>query len=137
MNSVLTSKSTTGEYTYDTSFIERVNLFVRHVLAYLNRRALCHARSQEQIEDPLYLLKWYYSLGRYTELFDSAKNGAHAGHARGARDQEADVQRPGLLLPCPQFEMGGSSEARADETLPNCCVATQLEASTGYFTHES
>ncbi len=48
----------------NTSFIERLNLFIRHASAYLNRRTLCHARDEERLDDHLALIQWYYNFGR-------------------------------------------------------------------------
>ncbi len=48
----------------NTSFIERLNLFIRHGSAYLSRRTLAHARTEEHLDDHLALLQWYYNFGR-------------------------------------------------------------------------
>ena len=37
--------------TLNTSFIERMNLTIRQGSAYLSRRTLSHARSEEKLED--------------------------------------------------------------------------------------
>ena len=50
--------------TLNTSFIERLNLFIRHASAYLSRRTLAHARDEERLDDHLALIQWYYNFGR-------------------------------------------------------------------------
>ncbi len=50
--------------TLNTSFIERLNLFIRHASSYLGRRTLCHARDEERLDDHLALVQWYYNFGR-------------------------------------------------------------------------
>ena len=48
----------------NTSFVERLNLFIRHASAYLGRRTLAHARTEERLDDHLALVQWYYNFGR-------------------------------------------------------------------------
>ena len=48
----------------NTSFIERLNLFIRHASAYLGRRTLAHARTEERLDDHLALVQWYHNFGR-------------------------------------------------------------------------
>ncbi len=48
----------------NTSFIERLNLTIRQSSAYLLRRTLSHARSQEKLEEHLELLRCYYNFVR-------------------------------------------------------------------------
>ena len=43
--------------TLNTSFIERMNLTIRQGSAYLSRRTLPHARSEEKLEEHLELLR--------------------------------------------------------------------------------
>ncbi len=50
--------------TLSTSFIERLNLFIRHASAYLGRRTLAYARDEERLDDHLALIQWYYNFGR-------------------------------------------------------------------------
>ena len=47
--------------TVDASFIERLDLTIRQSLAYLLRRTLPHARSQDTLEAHLELLRCYYN----------------------------------------------------------------------------
>ncbi len=49
---------------FNTSFIERLNLTIRHGSAYLCRRSSCHARSQEYLEKHMDLLKCDYNFVR-------------------------------------------------------------------------
>ena len=49
--------------TLNTSFIERMNLTIRQGSAYLSRRTLSHARSEEKLED-LELLRCHYNFVR-------------------------------------------------------------------------
>ncbi len=48
----------------NTAFIERLNLTVRQGSAYLNRKSPCHARSKEQLENHLELLRCHYNFIR-------------------------------------------------------------------------
>lgn len=48
----------------NTSFIERLNLTIRQSLAYLARRSLTHARSQDNLASHLELLRCYYNFIR-------------------------------------------------------------------------
>ena len=50
--------------TVNTSFIERLNLTIRQDSAYLLRRTLSHARSQDKLEAHLELLRCYYNFVR-------------------------------------------------------------------------
>jgi hypothetical protein len=47
-----------------TSFIEHLNLTIRQSLAYLARRTLSYARSQEKLEDHLELVRFHYNFVR-------------------------------------------------------------------------
>ena len=48
----------------NTSFIERLNLTIRQSSAYLSRRTLSHARSQEKLEEHLELVRCHYNFVR-------------------------------------------------------------------------
>ena len=48
----------------NTSFVERLNLTIRRGSTYLHRRAPCHARLSDCLEDQLELLRCYYSFIR-------------------------------------------------------------------------
>ncbi len=48
----------------NTSFIERQNLTVRHGSAYLSRRSLCHAKSEEKLVEHLELQRCYQNFVR-------------------------------------------------------------------------
>src|SRR5262249_44383010 len=50
--------------TLNTSFIERLNLTIRHGSAYLCRRTICHARWKERLEGHLELLRCHYNFVR-------------------------------------------------------------------------
>ncbi len=50
-------KNSEDSSTLNTSFIERMNLTIRQGSAYLSRRTLSHARSEEKIEEHLELLR--------------------------------------------------------------------------------
>ena len=50
--------------TLTTSFIERLNLTIRQGSAYLSRRTLSHARSEDKLEDHLELLRCHYNFVR-------------------------------------------------------------------------
>ena len=50
--------------TLTTSFIERMNLTIRQGSAYLSRRTLSHARSEDKLEDHLELLRCHYNFVR-------------------------------------------------------------------------
>ncbi len=50
--------------TLNTSFIERMNLTIRQGSAYLSRRTLSHARSEEKLEEHLELLRCHYNVVR-------------------------------------------------------------------------
>ena len=43
--------------TLNTSFLERMNLTIRQGSAYLTRRTLSHARSEDKLEEHLELLR--------------------------------------------------------------------------------
>ncbi len=53
-----------GSSTLNTSFIERMNLTIRQGSAYLSRRTLSHARSEEKLEQHLELLRCHYNFVR-------------------------------------------------------------------------
>ena len=48
----------------NTSFIERLNLTVRHCCAYLARRRLSHARGEEHLTAQLELVRCFYNFIR-------------------------------------------------------------------------
>ena len=50
--------------TVNTSFIERLNLTVRHCCAYLGRRGLSHARGDEHLTAHLELVRCFYNFIR-------------------------------------------------------------------------
>ena len=50
--------------TLTTSFIERMNLTIRQGSAYLPRRTLSHARSEDKLEEHLELLRCHYNFVR-------------------------------------------------------------------------
>ena len=50
--------------TLNTSFVERMNLTIRQGSAYLARRALSHARSEEKLAEHLELLRCHYNFVR-------------------------------------------------------------------------
>ena len=50
--------------TLNTSFIERMNLTIRQGSAYLSRRTLSHARSEEKLEEHLELQRCHYNFVR-------------------------------------------------------------------------
>ena len=50
--------------TLNTSFFERLNLTIRQGSAYLSRRTLSHARSEEKLEEHLELLRCHYNFVR-------------------------------------------------------------------------
>lgn len=50
--------------TVNTSFIERLNLTVRHCCAYLGRRRLSHARGQNHLTEQLELVRCFYNFIR-------------------------------------------------------------------------
>ena len=50
--------------TLNTSFIERMNLTIRQGSAYLSRRTLSHARSEDKLEEHLELLRCHYNFVR-------------------------------------------------------------------------
>ena len=50
--------------TLNTSFIERMNLTIRQGSAYLSRRTLSHARSEEKLNEHLELLRCHYNFVR-------------------------------------------------------------------------
>lgn len=50
--------------TLNTSFTERLNLTIRQGSAYLSRRSLSHARSEEKLEEHLELLRCHYNFVR-------------------------------------------------------------------------
>ena len=50
--------------TLNTSFVERMNLTIRQGSAYLARRALSHARSEDKLEEHLELLRCHYNFVR-------------------------------------------------------------------------
>ena len=50
--------------TLNTSFVERMNLTIRQGLAYLSRRTLAHARSEETLDAHLELLRCHYNFIR-------------------------------------------------------------------------
>ena len=50
--------------TLNTSFVERMNLTIRQGSAYLARRALSHARSEEKLEEHLERLRCHYNFVR-------------------------------------------------------------------------
>ena len=50
--------------TLNTSFIERLNLTIRHGSAYLRRRSPCHARGADQLRGHVELLRCYYNFIR-------------------------------------------------------------------------
>ena len=47
--------------TLNTSFVERLNLTIRHGSAYLRRRSPCHARREEQLRGHAELLRCHYN----------------------------------------------------------------------------
>ena len=49
----------------NTSFVERLNLTVRHGSAYLGRRTISHARCKKQLQEHLELLRCYYNPASY------------------------------------------------------------------------
>ena len=57
-------KNSEDSSTLNTSFIERLNLTIRQSSAYLSRRTLSHARSEEKLEDHLELLRCHYNFVR-------------------------------------------------------------------------
>ena len=50
--------------TLNTSFVERLNLTIRHGSAYLRRRSPCHARGEDQLRGHVELLRCYYNFIR-------------------------------------------------------------------------
>ncbi len=48
----------------NTSYIERLNLTIRQLSAYLGRRTLSHARRTQRLEDHLELLRCHYNFLR-------------------------------------------------------------------------
>ena len=50
--------------TLNTSFVERLNLTIRHGSAYLRRRSPCHARGADQLRGHVELLRCYYNFVR-------------------------------------------------------------------------
>ncbi len=54
--------------TLNTSFIERMNLTIRQGSAYLSRRTLSHARSEEKLEEHLKLLRCHTTSSACTVL---------------------------------------------------------------------
>ena len=48
----------------NTSFVERLNLTIRHGSAYLRRRSPCHARGADQLRGHVELLRCYYNFIR-------------------------------------------------------------------------
>ena len=50
--------------TLNTSFVERLNLTIRHGSAYLRRRSPCHARGADQLRGHVELLRCYYNFIR-------------------------------------------------------------------------
>ena len=50
--------------TLNTSFVERMNLTIRQGSAYLSRRTLSHARSEEKLAEHLELLRCHYNFVR-------------------------------------------------------------------------
>ena len=57
-------RDTEDSSTWNTSFIERLNLTIRQSSAYLARKTLCHARSKQRLEEHLELLRCYYNFVR-------------------------------------------------------------------------
>ena len=57
-------KNSEDSSTLNTSFIERLNLTIRQSSAYLSRRTLSHARSEEKLEEHLELLRCHYNFVR-------------------------------------------------------------------------
>ena len=74
--------------TLNTSFIERMNLTIRQGSAYLSRRTLSHARSEEKLEEHLELLRADYRIM-------PRRGGARCIDARWAR-----VRRDGSQVLC-------------------------------------
>ncbi len=50
--------------TINTSFVERLNLMLRQMTAYLTRRAACHSRRKEQLENQLEIARSFYNFMR-------------------------------------------------------------------------
>ena len=50
--------------TINTSFVERLNLTLRQMTAYLTRRAACHSRREEQLENQLEIARSFYNFMR-------------------------------------------------------------------------
>ena len=51
--------------TINTSFVERVNLTLRHLVSRLHRRTLCFSKKREYLVHHLHLALAYYHFGRY------------------------------------------------------------------------
>ncbi|HUV88101.1 MAG TPA: IS1 family transposase, partial [Anaerolineae bacterium] len=49
----------------NTSFVERINLTLRHLLSRLHRKTLCFSKQREYLVHHLHLALTYYYLARY------------------------------------------------------------------------
>ena len=57
-------ESSEDSETINTSFVERLNLTMRQMTAYLTRRAACHSRREEQLENQLEIARSFYNFMR-------------------------------------------------------------------------
>jgi len=82
----------------NTSFVERLNLTIRHASAYLRRRSPCHARGADQLRNHVELVRCPLQLhptpqgaairARHPDASHAGRSGRHAnglaGHLHGA-----------------------------------------------------
>ena len=85
--------------TLNTSFIERMNLTIRQGSAYLSRRTLSHARSEEKLEEHLELQRCHYN---FVRLHSALKFGRETGLRRCRPDSPPATHFPrGIRVSAP------------------------------------
>ena len=114
--------------TLNTSFIERMNLTIRQGSAYLSRRTLSHARSEEKLEEHLELLRCHYNFVRLDGALKFGRETRTPAMQAGLATRRLTFREVFVCLPPSLLVSIGAITCAVPSRLPTAPIVDELLA---------
>ena len=114
--------------TLNTSFIERMNLTIRQGSAYLSRRTLSHARSEEKLEEHLELLRCHYNFVRLHSALKFGRETRTPAMQAGLATRRLTFREIFVCLPPSSLVSIGAITCAVPSRLPTTPIVDELLA---------
>ena len=114
--------------TLNTSLIERMNLTIRQGSAYLSRRTLSHARSEEKLEEHLELLRCHYNFVRLHSALKFGRETRTPAMQAGLATRRLTFREVFVCLPPSLLVSIGAITCAVPSRLPTTPIVDELLA---------